>query len=51
MCPAQDDDGKPCELCGMPGRRVIDPFREDVHDEIVWRVLCEACRQELADDI
>jgi hypothetical protein len=36
-----------CEQCGKSGaRRMVDPFMEDVYNEIVYVVLCDDCEYE-----
>ena len=43
-----------CELCGQikpDTQRRLDPFLEDVHNERVWRNICDACFQERLDEI
>lgn len=41
----------PCDSCGKPGATCVDPFRKDVYDESVVRILCTGCYQERLDDI
>jgi hypothetical protein len=41
----------PCEICGEPGRLVVDPYDQDVDSSTVLRYLCDGCEQEAADDI
>jgi hypothetical protein len=40
-----------CDECSNNGTWEIDPFREEIHGEIVWMILCEDCYQSRADDI
>jgi hypothetical protein len=43
-----------CDVCGQEKPDVtwqIDPYAYEINDEEIWCWLCEACAQELADDI
>ena len=43
-----------CENCGKKkpdAKKRIDPYKEDVDSEKVYRVLCDDCTREIANDI
>lgn len=41
-----------CQTCRRnPGTLVVDPYREDVHGDIVPVVLCPNCYREACADI
>lgn len=39
-----------CELCGRPGKKVIDPYQSDIDDIEVEMVLYDDCIQGRSDD-
>ncbi len=45
--------GKKCELCGTTKNvhYIIDPYEEDVNDNIVMKNLCKHCEKELIADV
>lgn len=42
-----------CEMCGTTEnvKHVVDPYLEEVTDEVLERDLCDECYQQRKDDI
>lgn len=44
------DDGSCCR-CGEPGTYTCDPYVAEIHNEYIYDYFCEACLDDMSDDI